>query len=217
MRGFFISNNRVHTCSKFVVNEGPKARHLWGLSLTGNLLDIGDALFIGSATYSNISGNTICHTRRTPIYFKELCHSTVIADNVISGGDSPEGKRPAYGIWFEGACHDVTISGNAFANIRHAGILFNADTQEHVVVNANVFNQIGLDKPSTRSIIRFARPARNIAITGNSFRPGQDGAPIIISGPEDELKGVEIAANVCEEGKKLLIQTGGGVSDGKQE
>ena len=203
MRAFFFFNNRVHTCSTFVVNEGPKARHLWGLSLTGNLLDIGDALFRGAATYSNISGNTICHTRRTPILFRELCHSTVIADNVISGGDSPGGKRPAYGIWFEGACHDVTINGNVFANIRNAGILFAADTQEHIVVNANIFNQVGLDKPATRSVLQFSRPATNIVITANSFRPGPDGAPVIVAAPAGGLTGVEMTANVSEAGKTL--------------
>lgn len=216
MRAFFFSNNRVHTCSTFVVNEGPKSRHLWGLSLTGNLLDIGDALFRGSATYSNISNNTICHTRRTPIYFKELCHSTVIANNVISGGDSPDGKRPACGIWFEGACHDVTINGNTFANIRHAGILFNADTQEHVVVNANIFNQIGLDNPSGRSVINFAKPAKHIAINANSFRPGANGAAVVISAPQGALNAVEMAANTCEDGKVLIRETRNHVPENEQ-
>jgi len=204
MRALFIYNNRVHTCTTFVVNEGPEAEHLWGMSLTGNLMDIGECLFRGSATYSAITDNVVCHANRTTIYFKNTCHTNVIANNVLSGSDLKDWDQPAHGIWIEGKCHDVTISGNVFAQMRQDAILFNAEVQEHVVINGNVFNQVGHDRPGERGVIRFAKPARNCSIMGNSFRPGSDGAAVCIAASENSLSGFQVIGNVCEPGKPLM-------------
>lgn len=206
MRAFFIFNNRVHTCSTFVVNEGEKAEHLWGLNLTGNLMDIGDALFRGSASYSSISGNVVCHTRRTPLYFNRLCHSTAITGNVISGGDASDGKQPAHGIWFDGDCRDVTVSGNAFAHIRDGALLFNAGRQEHVVINGNTFDHIGFDGAPDRGIIRIAKPADSFAITGNSFNSKADGAESIVHAKEQRLSGFQVVGNVFGPEKQLVTE-----------
>jgi hypothetical protein len=204
LRAYHIFNNRVHTCSTFVINEGTEAEHLWGLSLTGNLVDIGDTLFRGSATYSNISSNVICHTGRTAITFNGVCHNTVIASNVISGNDTLLGKQPSFGILFEGTCHDVTISGNVFAHIKKDALLFNADPQKYIAIAGNVFNHVGFEDSHMRGIIRFAEDAGDFSVTGNSFKSGIDGTSCVIRASNKVLSGFEVVGNAYERNKSVV-------------
>jgi hypothetical protein len=203
MRSFVITNNRVHACSTFLVNEALLSQHrLWGLVFTNNLIDVGDALFRGGATYSTISHNVIAHCNKTIIAFNGACHHTVIAGNVLSGHDERTEKQPTFGIWFTNNCHDLTIANNTFVNIKSHALLFEADRQNYITIQGNSFDNIGTDNQSA-NVIRFAKPAGDFAISGNTFKPGGSDR-VIIGANGIPLSGFEVQANAYQRNATLI-------------
>lgn len=205
MRAFFLTNNRVHACSTFLVNEGSRSQHLlWGLVLTNNLVDVGDALFRGGAIYSTISNNMIAHSNKTVISFSGACHHTVIANNIISGHHQLADKQPAFGIRFQNDCHDLTIANNTFANTRSHALLFEADRQNYVTIQGNSFDNIGTNN-RTANVIRFTKPAGDFAITGNTFKPGGSGRCIVWA-KDSRLSGFEVQGNAYQRNANLISE-----------
>jgi len=175
MRALHVHDNRVHSCHTFVVNDGEHASNLWGMMLANNLLDVGNSLFRGAASYSAIVGNVVCHaadgsSTDAVIAFTVGCRNTLISGNVISGHDQLASKQPYGGISFAGFCDNVTITGNAFSNILRNALTFNAPGQKYVTVSGNSFNRVGIEQQNaTRACLRFDRDASSFAVVGNSF------------------------------------------------
>lgn len=174
MRALHVHDNRVHSCHTFIVNDGNEAGNLWGMMLANNLLDVGNSLFRGAASYSAIVGNVVCHAADgsntdAVIAFTVGCRNTLISGNVISGHDQLSSKQPYGGISFAGFCDNVTITGNAFSNIQRNALTFNALGQKYVTVSGNSFSRVGLDQNANRGCLKFDRDASSFAVVGNSF------------------------------------------------
>lgn len=208
MRSFVITNNRIHACSTFLVNEGSRGQNrLWGMVLTNNLIDVGDALFRGGATYSVISNNVIAHCNKTVLTFNGSCHHTVISSNIISGHDQISGKQPAHGIRFTNNCHDLSITSNTFANTRKDALRFEADRQNYVTIQGNNFSNIGTTDLDAK-VILFTKPAGDFSITGNTFKPGGSDRRIIWANG-NHVTGFEVHGNAYQRNSTLI----GGIID----
>ncbi len=210
MRAFFLANNRIHSCSTFLVNEGSQSQHrLWGLVMTDNLIDVGDALFRGGAVYSTISNNVVAHSNRTILDFSGACHHTVIQGNVLSGHPELADKQPRHAIRFSNNCHDTTIANNTIVNTESHALVFDAERQNYVSIQGNSFDNIGTNNESANAI-RFARSAGDFSIVGNVFKPGGSDRLIISAGGE-EISAFEVQANAFQRNATLFgnYQDGG--------
>lgn len=174
-RAYFISANRVHTCSWFVKNSGPDSHPLWGLMLTDNLMDIGDRLFEGACRASVIANNVVCHADHDCLRFIDKCWETTITGNVLSGAWG--GDTPSFGIWFSCSVVDVTVSNNVISHTGKDAIVFSEGPHQDIAIVGNTIRNIALDGTSvaSRGAIRFGGSADRVTITGNSLRVQTNG------------------------------------------
>jgi hypothetical protein len=170
--------------------------------LTNNLVDVGDALFRGGATYSIISNNVIAHCNKTVVTFNGACHHTVISSNILSGHDQISDKQPAHGIRFTNNCHDLSIVSNTFANTRKDALTFEADRQNYVTIQGNNFDNIGTTDLDAK-VILFTKPAGDFSITGNTFKPGGRGRRIIWANG-NRVTGFEVHGNAYQRNSTLI-------------
>lgn len=209
MRAFFITSNRVHSCSTFLVNEGSRSENrLWGLELTNNLIDVGDALFRGGATYSNISNNVVAHCNKTILSFTGACHHTTISSNILSGHPELAEKQPRHAIRFDNNCHDLTISTNVVVNIKSNAMVFGADRQNYITIQGNTFDNIGTTN-SEAKVVLFTKSAGDFSITGNTFKPGGRNRQIIWAN-DQRLSGFEVMGNAYQRNSVLMAGFIGG-------
>jgi len=168
-RAIRIENNRFHATTLAIENIGTNAEKLRGLSVSNNLIDIGDSLFAGGCCYSAFTGNIVDQTSDTAITFTTDVTNVIISGNVFRG-DNVQVTYPFQLVYFVGTATDCTISGNVFSNAGAYGINHGIAALR-CTYSGNLFTDIGDGATVTHACIRYQAAATDCAITGNAFNP----------------------------------------------
>eukprot|EP00730_Choanoeca_flexa_P014896 TRINITY_DN6683_c0_g1_i1.p1 TRINITY_DN6683_c0_g1~~TRINITY_DN6683_c0_g1_i1.p1 ORF type:complete len:500 (+),score=153.07 TRINITY_DN6683_c0_g1_i1:69-1568(+) len=78
-----------------------------------------DAVFVDNSYEFNMSSTIVCWTRGHGVHLKDVSWATVASNNIIDNGvrhHTPSGDTLQHGVYLEGACKGVQVTGNAIFN-----------------------------------------------------------------------------------------------------
>lgn len=147
LRGYDISNNRVHSTQTFVNNEITNVRTPKNIKISNNFMDFGSTLFVGYGGGVVISNNFLDAKGAGGTLLKMVGDALNGDDyvNRVNGNTFYGGSTTTNGLLFESACKAI-IDGNLITGVPYNGINL-SDTCFGIVRN-NVIENCGQNSGS---------------------------------------------------------------------